>query len=57
MNQSAKTPLKRVQIGVVVTRADGRVDDYGIVASNSRWFRLVGRHFAARRTRRLNNNL
>jgi hypothetical protein len=40
-----------------VTRADGRVDDYGVVASNSLWFRFIGRHFAHRRTRRLNNNI
>lgn len=53
---SGKTPVKRAQIGIVVTRADGRVDDYGIVASSSLWFRLIGRHLAAWRTRQLNKH-
>lgn len=53
---SAKTSLKRVQIGIVVTRADGRVQDYGTVSSNSLWFHLVGRHLAAWRTHRLNKH-
>lgn len=51
MRAKAKTGAS---ISVVVTRADGRVDDYGVVASNSRWFRLVGRHLARLRTHKLN---
>lgn len=37
-------------ISVVVTRADGRVQNYGVVASNSRYFHLVGRHLARLRS-------
>jgi hypothetical protein len=44
-------------ISVVVTRADGRVDDYGVIASNSLWFRFIGRHLARLRTHQLNKNV
>jgi hypothetical protein len=42
----------RTEIGVMVTRADGTVDDYGTV-SRSDWGPL-GRWLSARRIRRLN---
>lgn len=49
--------IKKAQIGIVVTRANGRVDDYGTVASSSLYFRLIGRHLSERRIRRLNKNV
>lgn len=54
----AKGGLKKADISVRVIRADGTVDDYGKVASTSRWFRWgPGRWLADRRTRRLNRRV
>lgn len=56
MDANAKTGAKAT-ISVVVTRADGRVDDYGIVSSSSLWFRTIGRHLVRIRTYWLNRRV
>lgn len=48
----AKSSPKRVRFAAVVTRADGTVDDYGVVM-DSKWG-FVRRWFAKRRVERLN---
>ena len=51
---AAPGPIKRVQIEAVVTRADGTVENLGVV-SDSDWKRLDPRRLlAARRIRKAN---
>ena len=55
---SAPGPVKRVQIEAVITRADGTVEDLGVVSDSARLWRFgLGRLLAGRRIRRANKKV
>ncbi len=54
----AKGGFDQVEISAVVTRADGRVDDFGVVASTKKGWRFGPRHaFSVLKIKRANRRI
>jgi len=54
MEQAGKGPVKRVQIAATIIRADGTVEELGVIADSKWYWRLFGKRFSDRRIKRAN---